>query len=142
MLFGAVVVVVGFRVEGSRGGSSNRAPRGGGGVFVSRALRAHKASDHHSAHAAQHAQPHTTHPRPPTPTLKWFMIIALRLGVGLKSEQLTMSTPTWRGCTPALPSASSTALNATCSNSQRASLMLMLGGVTDRPFCGGWLAVV
>jgi hypothetical protein len=40
------------------------------------------------------------------PILKWFMIIALSEGVGLKREQLTMTTPIWRGCTPVLPSTS------------------------------------
>jgi hypothetical protein len=31
------------------------------------------------------------------PILKWFMIMALRLGVGLKREQFTMTMPICRG---------------------------------------------
>jgi hypothetical protein len=37
------------------------------------------------------------------PILKWFMTIALRLGVGLNRLQLTTTMPIWRGCTPAFP---------------------------------------
>lgn len=46
--------------------------------------------------------------------LKWFMISADRLGVGLKSEQLTITHPTWRGVTPAFASTSRTAAKHTC----------------------------
>ncbi len=48
------------------------------------------------------------------PILKWFITMALRLGVGLNSEQLTMTTPIWRGCTPDLPRTSLMELKQTC----------------------------
>ena len=43
------------------------------------------------------------------PIPKWCMIVADRDGVGLKSEHLVMTAPTWRGCTPARSSTSCTA---------------------------------
>ncbi len=46
--------------------------------------------------------------------LKWFMMDALREGVGLNSEQLTTTMPTWRGDTPVLFSTSLMALKHTC----------------------------
>ena len=57
------------------------------------------------------------------PILKRFMIIALRLGVGLNRLLLTMSAPIWRGWMPVRVSSSWTALKQVTSNSRRACAM-------------------
>jgi hypothetical protein len=46
--------------------------------------------------------------------LKWFMISADKLGVGLNKLQLTITHPTWRGVMPLLASTSRTAVKHTC----------------------------
>ena len=61
------------------------------------------------------------------------MIMAESDGVGLKSEQLTTTTPIWRGCTPVLASTSLIDEKQTCSNSQRASDIEIAGGDSLSP---------
>lgn len=49
--------------------------------------------------------------------LKWFMISADKLGVGLNKLQLTITHPTWRGVTPLFARTSRTAVKHTCTQS-------------------------
>jgi len=52
--------------------------------------------------------------------LKWFMMVADRLGVGLKRLLLVITMPIWRGWTPVLFSRSRMAEKQVTSNSLRA----------------------
>jgi hypothetical protein len=59
--------------------------------------------------------------------LKWFMISADKLGVGLNKLQLTITHPTWRGVMPLFASTSRTAVKHTCAQSSGQVVL------TDKP---------